>query len=340
MLHPWWQAQQSVELCDKSEFRDVDRFASIKNNWRNFFQYVDDLMRADWVVLPCDWKYYVKEHRTNTAYEFLVSMAAKGKRTMVQYYSDDATPLNLSDIHPSPVVMRTSLFASKRRPYEHTMPGFIGEPMRIYGPKGSITREKQGKPTVGFCGQTSPSLIADDELERLLLSHDISDAQIYTCRSAVLDYIQRSPRLNSDVIRRHGYCAGISHANDTSALRRVRQEYYANMFGSDYMLCMRGKGNYSYRFYETLACARIPILVDTDSPLPFSDSIRWLDHCVFIQARDVKHIGDIVADHYASLSDDRFRAMQLRNHALWQTMLTPEMYFSRMFRKLSHEEWT
>jgi hypothetical protein len=38
-----------------------------------------------------------------------------------------------------------------------------------------------------------------------------------------------------------------------------RREYVENMFGSDYVLCTRGSGNFSIRFYETLSSGRIRV---------------------------------------------------------------------------------
>ena len=35
------------------------------------------------------------------------------------------------------------------------------------------------------------------------------------------------------------------------------------MLASPYILCVRGAGNYSARFYEALALGRIPVLVNT-----------------------------------------------------------------------------
>ena len=47
------------------------------------------------------------------------------------------------------------------------------------------------------------------------------------------------------------------------------------MINSHFNICNRGNGNFSMRFYQTLSCGRIPVLLNTDMVLPFSDEIDW-----------------------------------------------------------------
>lgn len=49
-------------------------------------------------------------------------------------------------------------------------------------------------------------------------------------------------------------------------------KYYES---SEFCFCPRGTGNFSIRFYETLYYGRIPVLIDTDILLPFSNVIEW-----------------------------------------------------------------
>ena len=49
------------------------------------------------------------------------------------------------------------------------------------------------------------------------------------------------------------------------------------MINSHFNICNRGNGNFSMRFYQTLSCGRIPILLNTDMRLPFEEEIKWND---------------------------------------------------------------
>jgi hypothetical protein len=54
-----------------------------------------------------------------------------------------------------------------------------------------------------------------------------------------------------------------------------RHEYEKSIGMSRYVLCPRGDGNQSQRFYEVLSAGRIPILLNTDMSLPAEDKINY-----------------------------------------------------------------
>lgn len=57
--------------------------------------------------------------------------------------------------------------------------------------------------------------------------------------------------------------------------KRYKAEFVKNMNDNPFQLCVRGAGNFSHRFYETFMYGRIPVLWDTDCPLPCPDLIDW-----------------------------------------------------------------
>ena len=94
-------------------------------------------------------------------------------------------------------------------------------------------------------------------------------------------------------------------------------EYYNNIRESDYVLCLRGGGNYSRRLYETLLMGRIPIFINTDCILPLIDQIDWKKHVVWIEWKERDRIVEIVSQFHNNLSDDAFQDLQLSNRKLW-----------------------
>jgi len=52
--------------------------------------------------------------------------------------------------------------------------------------------------------------------------------------------------------------------------------FISNMFGCQYQVCARGNANWSLRFFETLACSRIPIYIESGGQLPFGRDVNWL----------------------------------------------------------------
>ena len=51
-------------------------------------------------------------------------------------------------------------------------------------------------------------------------------------------------------------------------MENLLKEYESSLGNSDYVLCPRGFGNTSIRFYESLSAGRIPILVDSGCKNP------------------------------------------------------------------------
>ena len=100
-------------------------------------------------------------------------------------------------------------------------------------------------------------------------------------------------------------------------------EYYYNIRESDYILCLRGKGNFSIRFYETLLMGRIPIFINTDCLLPLMNHINWTEHVVWIEWEERHQIGEIVAKFHDNLSREDFSQLQLNNRKLWLKKLKP-----------------
>jgi hypothetical protein len=352
LLHPWHLDAfgTTVDIKDKSEFRDVDRFRSIRENYRRYFVYTSDPEDADYAVLPSDWKHYKWAKKVHQGLQFLELLQQLQKRLVVQYNSDDDLPLDLridasASMH-DPIIVRTSFNASKRRLNEYAMPGFVGDPLVAYGGGKLDVREKGLQPKLSFCGWSANAPMSDSSLEHFhelvqngLSALDLSTQAefIYAFRATVLYNLQEYGKFETDFIARTRYCGGIDRDRDFEGLARVRQEYFQSVINSDYVVCVRGKGNYSYRFYETLACGRIPVFVDTDSPLPFSDEINWRHHCVWIDHRDMKNIGEIVASHYHSLTPERYREMQKNNREIWEEMLTLEKYFYHLLKNLRAE---
>ena len=113
---------------------------------------------------------------------------------------------------------------------------------------------------------------------------------------------------------------------------KARREYVENIAESDYVLCARGIGNFSYRLYETLSMGRIPIFIDTDCVLPLDFDIDWRDYCVWVDTGDVDRIGDRVLEFHESLSDAEFEERQRAARRVWETHISPEGFFASFHR--------
>jgi hypothetical protein len=202
---------------------------------------------------------------------------------------------------------------------------------RIYGRHDVEVRTKQDKPVVGFCGHASLSKLKQSkELAKFMVENakrgienprrkdwEPLFASAYQ-RALLLRVLESSGQVVTNVIARKQYRGGRSKED----LRRTTLEYYENLRTSDYVLCVRGGGNFSIRLYETLMVGRIPVFINTDCLLPQEDRIDWRKHVVWVEWADRQRIAQIIAEHHAQISETDFVEMQHANRKLWKSHLS------------------
>ena len=84
---------------------------------------------------------------------------------------------------------------------------------------------------------------------------------------------------------------------------------------------MRGGGNFSYRFFETLCLGRIPIFIDSYTPIPFKEltGIEKLIPC--IHEDNIDKLPEVVLDHWNNIGDYADLQKTLRN--IWLEYYSP-----------------
>jgi hypothetical protein len=135
--------------------------------------------------------------------------------------------------------------------------------------------------------------------------------------------LETSAQIETNFIYRNNYRAGFKTREELEA---STLEYYENVRNSDYVLCVRGGGNFSIRLYETLMMGRIPVFVNTDCILPLEDKIEWKKHVVWLEWDDRKGIAEMVSNFHTNLHPDAFKSMQLANRELWKNGLSVTGY--------------
>lgn len=187
-------------------------------------------------------------------------------------------------------------------------------------------------PIVGFCGHATLSNVKRaKEMIKCLLENGkrfISNpfrkdweslfASAYE-RARLLTCLSNSDLVKTNFIFRSHYRAG---AQTEQERHQTTLEYYNNIAESDYVLCVRGAGNFSVRFYETLMMGKIPVFVNTDCLLPFEDKINWKNHVVWVEWDNRKNIASIVSNFHAKLTEDDYIGLQIANRKLWKETLS------------------
>ena len=112
--------------------------------------------------------------------------------------------------------------------------------------------------------------------------------------------------------------------------KKDRVQFFKNMNDNLYSLCIRGGGNYSFRFGESLMMGRIPILIDTDCILPFANEIPYDTNCVRIKSENFNRIFDIVQEYHDAHTEEELIDIQKQNRIIWEEYLIPKNTYKRI----------
>lgn len=318
MLYPFW-GKPPEDPADPNTGR-FDRYAA---DGKRFFR-MAPLDEAELAVFPSDWAYVLGEPAASSAASGFATMAEEaGKRAAAFFFNDSDDAVDL----PGATVFRTSLYGSRRRPGEFAQPAWSEDFVERY--LGALpVRRKPRQPTVGFCGLAPRGLPL---LHRRRASPDP------TLRMRALSRLQRTRGLQTNFIVRKDFVGGAVRDGglDAKTLQQVRREYVGNMLDSDYVLCARGAGNFSYRLYETLSCGRIPVFVDTDCVLPYDFMIEWPEYGVWIDEAAVNDVGHSVLEFHERLNEREFEDLQRECRRFWERYLRPEGFFENLHEHLN-----
>ena len=278
---------------------------------------------AEAAIFPAKWEHVAGRPDA----EQVAAAAAAGGRQRpafplaVFFWSDSTEPVEL----PGAVVFRTSLTRSGRRTGEHAMPAWSEDLVDVHL-GGSLPNGR------GASGRRSASAASPGRRRFVRAWRDsLRGPSPHAARDRALRLLEASPAVDTNIVLRPSFYGGAA-GGEPDAQLQARTGYVENLVASDYVLCARGAGNFSYRLYETLSCGRIPVFVDTDCVLPHEESIDWHSLCVWVDESELDEIGERVAAFHASHDDRSFRELQQECRRVWLDRLSPEGWFGHLDR--------
>ncbi len=291
---------------------------------------VNDPSQADCILLPHNFA-SLSAHRAYTDAQAALAKSLE-KKLIIFWHgdSDAAVP------YDNALVFRTSQYRSSMRGSEIMMPAYAEDLSSAVAANGdgALRKKHASKPIIGFCGWADyknlknriGTVLKNSLIEASGIVGISREARIkgITYRMKALRHLSGSDSIEPHFIIRSSYSGHASTIKtDPVATRR---EYVDNLLGCDYALSIKGDGNYSYRFYEALSLGRIPVLLDTQCVLPLEHIIDYDRFIVRVPYWDLYRIDRIVADHYASLSDQEFSDMQMRAREAFETYLRVDRF--------------
>jgi len=282
----------------------------------------------------------LKEKKNKYVNDFIANAKKANKKVLVFTSGDFGTTLNNDNV----ITVRLAGFKSKFKNKTFIMSPFINDPYDFFN-KEITYLEKQSIPKVGFVGHSATGLVKLAK-EFLIFGKGIlmritkkehTDFQFFYpstfFRFKYLNILKRSTEISCDFILRNRYRAGVKTEADKY---KTSLEFFQNINDNPYTFCMRGCGNFSVRFYETLAMGRIPILIDTDCQLPFFENIDWNKHCLIVSEKEVKNLTQKLLNFHSNLTSEEFLALQKENRLLWEKYFTRETFFKELAKELKN----
>jgi hypothetical protein len=274
-------------------------------------------------IADCDVVVPAFNHDVPEATKLCRDAHAAGKPVVFFDGSDYSTPCNVEHA----TVYRTSLDRSRRRPGEFAMPALCSD---LWSETDADwpARSWREQPSVGFIGFVGTGV------QRMMyrLTGQFDKVRGLSVRDKLMRAIesQSRGRIESRLIARTQFQGVADHSPE--ARRVARQEFIDNLRDSDYALSVRGKGNYSFRFYEAMSAGRLQLWLDTDSVLPFEDEIDWSRLLVRVDESDLGQIVDRWLDWHGSCRDE-FADRQARVREVWQSWFEPASFIRRVLER-------
>lgn len=317
----------------------LDKFGRRATN----FAIVDSRDDADAFILPVSWNRLRPADRV--AADALARDAARQGLPIVIWGEGDH---ELVVPYRNAILVQSGLHASRRRVHRGALerPSIFGDLVETYFDGVLPTLPKEPRARIGFCGYASTRLrvVAMERLRwtgaRVL---DVAGRSRVVpprpgsvgLRARMLETFRRSSEVDTDFIVRNRYRAGVRGDAISDPAHALRMEFIRNLVDSPYTLCVRGTGNFSKRLYEALCCGRIPVLLDTDSVLPFEDDLAWDAVCVRVPEADREQAPTILARWHAAQHPDHFQTLQHRARQLWLRHLSSDGYFTTLATQLA-----
>ena len=267
-----------------------------KANWWNdglftklFFNtpVLENVALSECNIVGMPFKYSPTDERFNN----ICNEAQKYNKMVAAFYNDDYT--DSFDLPTNLILFRASALKSQLKVNERILPVLVPDHSSI----NNILNTSNIKRSIGFCGHA--------EGIRLRILDEINNVV--------------GPNNCNFIIRPTFY-------HNTGRVNiNTRREYYANIADNLYTLCVRGAGNFSYRFYEALCMGRIPILIDTDTSLPFEKIIDWSKYIIKINESEIDQLPLLI-------SKCNIHPIDVRK--LWEEYFSPEGYMKNFYRDI------
>ncbi len=271
---------------------------------------------------------------------------------LMQMCGDEATKFNLKllidgsgdidwNIPGNVIVLRHGGYRFTKRMSDITIPFFADDLLEAYRGEKLEIRHKSETPTVGFSGwgsltsrQEMHAIIKElpDRLMSLFDSRFGAKKKGVFYRRDAVSILEKSSKIKTNFLVRSSYSGHTDTAQKSPEV--LRREFVENLLSSDYCLDIRGDANNTIRLFEILSVGRIPVILDTERNLPFSDQIDYSSFALIVDFRDLKRLPETIAEFNDSLSEEQFVSMQQKAREVFLTYFRVDAMTKHLMKEI------
>jgi hypothetical protein len=294
-----------------------------------FFFNFCTIEESEIAIFPLPWEHVVIDKNKLELFKNFYDKAQDyGIPVIIFFWSDSDQPIAIKNT----IIFRTSLNQSKRKKNEFAFPSWGEDIIGKYVSGNQQIRIKEKQATLGFTGyapEFSYIRYIYNMSESLFRFKNPNKGSFSNVRSEALKLFSASDLIKKNFIIRKVFWGT---QEDLLTMQKQKEEFIANMINSDYILCARGGGNFSFRFYETLSCGRIPLFINTDCVLPYDFEIDYKKYSVWVEDHELSQADKILHNFHENISEENFISLQRDCRRLWQDYLSPEGFFSNFYK--------
>ena len=270
---------------------------------------------ADYVLVPHSWR-RIKQNR-----EYLVYLKNLSNNTpLLIVNSGDVSPkCGIKNV----IELRTFLHPWEKIDRKIVLPYPVKE-------KNLVLKSWKSKPRISFMGyvpKLGPGSLFGENFQGLCKPIKSS---VYINRKISVSKLNKlHSEFNVFIERRSSFTAYSSNPN----LNLHTSEYDIELTKSDYVLCPRGSGNTSIRFFETLSAGATPILIDSGGANPVINNKNfWSQNIVNVKLFE-KWQSHILSDWTFLGKGKNYENRQIQNNKTFITELKFEVYLEALFKR-------
>jgi len=305
----------TLENVPKNELIEFDNFSPVRPNFTiiSKLKITNKINHADFVLVPHKWS---KIHKNREYLEYLSKLSRVCPLIVV----------NFGDISPACRLPNTIQIREFIHPWENTYRKVIVP----YPIKDKVFTERKISctPSISFMGYVprlsfktlfgqNPKGVMFPIKSSVYLNRTLSIYKLRNMRN----------KFSISIVKRPSF----SPLSEVDDFKKKLNEYNKSLSESNYVLCPRGFGNASMRFYETLSSGSTPILVDTNGSLPIiHDQKFWNEN--IIKVKMFSNWSKLIEKDWQKMSHDNnymMRQKQIRHFFLKNLKI--DVYLSNLF---------